>query len=666
MSRKKKESSPKSAPKATATPLLEEKKNFLMKAGEFANTVIPPGFRRDMMRFGTIALFVVPGILVVSATLVGTDMLLHGRIMPGTSIGKSSIGFMYAGEAATVLQKAADTYLQTPVTFTVNGTQAQATPLELGVRFSLQQSTMSLPTYDLRKNSVVSLAFAALAGYRAEPFMTFDSEKAQTVVEQKLGIQKLRAQNAHINFDDKKNPAVIAEVPGKMLDRNELARGLSKSIAKLDPSNITVGLIEEHPAITASDLEPQKKLVAEALKSPMVLLYEGRQWKFDPSKHLDAVTFTQSSAITLKNINLILPVALNNPGEVTPNENIILAATPNMTLDEQKINSFLQDEIISKIDHPTSDVKIYTDDKKKIVVEGKGQNGVRVSRQGLLASLNLALSKNIKRVEVPALETKANVTVSDDLQNLGIKNLIATGHTAFAGSHAGRVKNIQVGVSRYNGLLVGKGETFSFNDHLGPVDGQHGFVQELVIKAEGTVPDYGGGLCQVSSTLYQAALFAGFPIVERANHSYAVSYYAQILGYGLDGTIYPGVHDVKFLNNSPSNLVVQAYTEGDQAYFKFYGTDDGRKVWLEGPYQSNYRAPGPTQIVQSPKLAPGARKQVEINHTGFDVTWYRHIVKDGKEDKETLFTRYDAVPAKIMVGPAAEPAGTAQASVPKT
>jgi len=82
------------------------------------------------------------------------------------------------------------------------------------------------------------------------------------------------------------------------------------------------------------------------------------------------------------------------------------------------------------------------------------------------------------------------VTVSEDLQNLGIKNLIATGHTAFAGSHGGRVKNIEVGISRYNGLLVKKGEVFPSTTILGPVDGQHGFVQELVIKAEGTVPDY--------------------------------------------------------------------------------------------------------------------------------------------------------------------------------
>jgi vancomycin resistance protein YoaR len=110
--------------------------------------------------------------------------------------------------------------------------------------------------------------------------------------------------------------------------------------------------------------------------------------------------------------------------------------------------------------------------------------------------------------------------------------------------------------------LLLPGEIFSFNSHLGPVDGAHGFLKELVIKPEGTLPEFGGGLCQVSTTAYRGALYAGLPIVERSPHSYAVGYYSQIGGHGIDATIYPGAHDLRFKNDTPGSLLLQAYTEG--------------------------------------------------------------------------------------------------------
>jgi len=668
MAKKKKQSDSKSPAKVhpTATPpLLEEKKTLLAKAGIFVNKLMPGPitnpFKKHFRGFGIVALFAVPGIFVLSGVLVGTDMLLHGHIMPRTSIGGTPVGFEYVEDAAKILEQTADNYLKTPLIVSVNGVETQVTPLELGIQFSHTQSLRSLPAYDIRKDSVLNLAIAALFEKDVEPFMTLDSEKAQTVIEQKLDLKKFRAQDAHLTLDNK-NPTILAEAPGKVLNKQELISGLKQSIKTMGPITISLELADEQPTITALELEPHKQLMADSLKSQITLFHEGRQWKFDPSKHADAVTFTQTPTITLKNIQWTLPVVLGEQS-AHASDNVAINNNPSIALDEEKMKDYFQNEIVSKIERPTSDVKIFTDENKKIVIEGKGQNGVKVSTQGLVASLDLALNSKTNRLKVPALEEKANVTVSDDLQDLGIKNLISTGHSAFAGSHTGRIKNINVGINKYNGLLVEQGATFSFNDNLGEVDAANGFVPELVIKAEGTVPEFGGGLCQVSSTLYRAALLAGFPIVERAPHSYVVSYYAQVMGNGMDATIYPGVQDLKFTNDSPGAIVIQAYTEGDQAYYKFYGTDDGRKVKLEGPYQGNYRSPGAAKIVETTKLPPGARKQVEINHTGFDVTWYRYIVKDNQETKETLFSRYKAIPAKVMVGAGAS---TEQAAVPTT
>ena len=193
---------------------------------------------------------------------------------------------------------------------------------------------------------------------------------------------------------------------------------------------------------------------------------------------------------------------------------------------------------------------------------------------------------------------------------------------------------------------------FSFNQNLGAVDGRNGYKKELVIKKEGTIPEYGGGICQVSTTMFRSVLFGGLPVVERNEHSYAVRYYSQVLGDGLDATIYLGGADLKFENNTEQHILIQTFTESDyELYIVFYGTPDGRDVELEGPYLSNYHYPGPTVYIDTDKIAEGQTKQVEKPHTGFNVLWYRHLTdKDGNKTSEPVETRYRAIPAKIWVG----------------
>ena len=107
---------------------------------------------------------------------------------------------------------------------------------------------------------------------------------------------------------------------------------------------------------------------------------------------------------------------------------------------------------------------------------------------------------------------------------------------------------------------------------------------------EHTLPEYGGGLCQVSTTAYRGVWEYGFPITGRRNHSFAVSYYAP---HGTDATIYPPHTDMKFLNDSPGALLLQTYHENDRAYFIYYGTKDDRTAEVIGPYTWDFRPPPP-------------------------------------------------------------------------
>jgi len=186
-------------------------------------------------------------------------------------------------------------------------------------------------------------------------------------------------------------------------------------------------------------------------------------------------------------------------------------------------------------------------------------------------------------LNLPIITLDPEVKVPDSLAERGITDLLEFGYTDFGGSPYNRIYNISHGMEIYNGVILEQGAEFSFTELLGPVDGAHGWLEELVILGDETKPEYGGGLCQVSSTMYRAALYTGLEITARKEHSYAVSYYAYPNGYGLDATVYQPWPDLRFLNDTPSDILIQGYTDGTLAYFVLYGTNDGRSVQIGRP-----------------------------------------------------------------------------------
>lgn len=234
------------------------------------------------------------------------------------------------------------------------------------------------------------------------------------------------------------------------------------------------------------------------------------------------------------------------------------------------------------------------------------------------SSLNALRSMEIGRnsSELTVMETLPSHSLMET-NSLGINELLAVGTSSFKGSPKNRRHNIEVGVEKFTGLIISPGANFSFNQYLGPVDGEHGFLPELVIKKEGTVPEFGGGLCQVSSTTFRAAMQAGLPILQRKNHAYAVQYYAP---QGTDATIYPGVVDLKFTNDTPGAILIWPYfKDKDTLVFEFYGTKDSRMVTLEKP-------------VQFDKKPDGSLK----------ASWTRIVAKNGQEKTETFKSVYQS------------------------
>lgn len=300
-------------------------------------------------------------------------------------------------------------------------------------------------------------------------------------------------------------------------------------------------------------------------------------------------------------------------------------------------------------DFSDSPVRITQSVSGKAVVQGFPKSGFSVDFETLALLINQALLTGHTHVRVPAEKTFSPVIADEELKARGIESVLSIGHSNFEGSSDSRRINIAVAAEKYNGLILSPGEQFSFNDILGSVDPADGFVEELVIKGDDTEKEFGGGVCQVSSTIYRAAFEGGLLIDQRRNHSYAVPYYQPA---GLDATIYLGGQDFKFTNDTPKDLLVQAVINRDDIYFVFYGTHDGRRVHTQGPFVSNHR-PAPEPIIEETTiLPPGEEAYLSEAHDGFDATWVRNIYyANGKApEKQTFNSYYRAWPAKVLKG----------------
>ncbi|MBI2439176.1 MAG: VanW family protein [Candidatus Moranbacteria bacterium] len=256
------------------------------------------------------------------------------------------------------------------------------------------------------------------------------------------------------------------------------------------------------------------------------------------------------------------------------------------TVDTLALENFIT-ELKEKTLQEPSDARFGVVDGK-VVITTPEKNGYRLKeKEAMVLLLDFFQTADLekKTIVLPTEIIKPKLT-ADDRERLGLHELIGEGKTDFRGSPKNRIYNIKRALQQFENIIIAPGEEFSFVKYLGEVDGEHGYLPELVIKHNETVPEFGGGICQVSSTVFRAAIHSGMKITERRNHAYPVRYYRP---YGMDATIYIPKPDLAFVNNTPGAILMQPTIEGTELTFRFYGTKDGRAVSIDGPHvlQSN-------------------------------------------------------------------------------
>lgn len=306
----------------------------------------------------------------------------------------------------------------------------------------------------------------------------------------------------------------------------------------------------------------------------------------------------------------------------------------------------------------------FDDDTRQLVMIENPVNGRELDVDETLSRLRAAIFSRepqgrtvpvVFRYTLPYLHS--GITAAE----LGITELLAEGRSNYRGSTVNRIANIIESTRRFNGVLIGPGDEFSFNTLVGDITPEEGFAQGFIIFGGRTVEGVGGGVCQVSTTAFRAAFYAGFPILERYAHGYRVGFYENDgEGTGMDAAIYqggPGQRslDLRFVNDTAHYLLIEAsVNEADQTVsFRFYGTNPGRQVIKEGPVLRDIVPPRPTIYQSNPNLQPGQEFWVDWPAEGAFVIVTRRILDlSGAEiNREEFRTQYQPWGAVVEVAP---------------
>lgn len=408
---------------------------------------------------------------------------------------------------------------------------------------------------------------------------------------------------------------------GYKLNRNLLIAEVGHNFSFLDSSDIAIPLTKIDPRLNKEGEEKFLKRGEGLINKKLIISYE------------DQVFTYQYGDL----FNLIDPNNIYNNQEIS------------------KITSFIADKLNRD---PVNSVFVFLEGRVKEFTPSK--DGVKVD-EGLLFQMILGNLRTLEETDSPVSNINIPVTLSSpsvktsDVNNLGIKELLGRGVSYFAGSIPGRIHNINLASSKFMGVLVKPGEVFSFTKTVGDISAQTGYKQAYIISQGKTILGDGGGVCQVSTTLFRAILNAGLPILERTAHAYRVGYYEQSSPPGLDATVYSPTVDLKFRNDTSNHILIQTQVDNKKMMltFEIYGTSDGRVSTITKPQVTNQIAPPPDVYQDDPTLPVGKITQTEHRAWGGTVIFSYTVQRNGETIfKKTFTSKYQPWAAVYLRGTA--------------
>lgn len=589
---------------------------------------------------GGLSLFLV----AVLVWTVGFQLLYAGRIFPGVSIAGVDLSGLTPTEAAVKLNQSLIYPYQGKIVLRDGGRVWVVSPAQMGMAFDASASAQA--AYQLGRSGGLFTSLdgqlrARSTGAEVSPVILFD---------QRVAYQYLQALSSEINQPvieaglkvEGTNVVAIPSQPGRILDVDGTMVFLTVQMQTFRDGEVPLVIREQGPRIL--DASTQADVARRILSQPMRLSIPNAgeadpgPWSYDVQ--------------ILANMLTVQQVEVDGAPEVQ------------VALDPAQLREVLLG-IATQVDRPSENARFYFDDATGQLVLWQGSRiGRTVDIQASIGAINAALLQGEHNIALEIVETQPAVNDSATASQLGITQLVSSETSYFYGSSTERIQNIQAAAERFYGLLVAPGETFSMGDALGDVSLDNGFAEALIIYGGRTIKGVGGGVCQVSTTLFRTVFFAGYPVVERIPHAYRVSYYELTASgavnpslAGLDATVYFPLVDFKFTNDTPYWILMETYVsvEARTLTWKLYSTSDGRNVTWE--------TTGPLNVVPAPKplfeisdeLKKGQIRQVDWAANGADVVVTRSVWKNGAVYFSDQFkTHYEPWQAVCEIGPGTE------------
>ncbi len=517
----------------------------------------------------------VPLCLFVALMLGNYRAVAYGVTVSGYAIGGTSVA-----EATRALAQRAAYFEYTKTTLMLGDRTWKAAPRDLGVTFDIDATVQRAYRVGKNKNAfgnIIAQIRTAVLGVPVSFVVSIDDRTLDRYLTEHLKDAEQKATSAALVFNEQIEMfETTAAQSGAAINKSMLKYALFQNAARGIPATIALEREEDRPLISEAMLEPIAQQANRLLaRAPIVLAYTNPEGTgiARPSSS-DRNYFLTKEQVK----DLLTPIEEQGTFALGINETI---AKDILTEFAPSINQ-----------KPHNATLIF--DGKKVKEFAISKNGIELDIPASIETIKRQLTQ-----ETPAIELAVNVLYpeirTETIENLGLVTLLGTGESDFSGSPASRIFNIKLGAEKLNGTFIKPGEEFSFMKAIGDVSAKEGYQYALVIKNGGDlVKEYGGGLCQVSTTMFRAAVYAGLTITERFAHSLAIQYYDPP---GFDATVYDPHPDFRFINDTPSNILVQTKIKGNKLFFEFYGTSDTREVKLIGPKEYDRKPDGSLKTI---------------------------------------------------------------------
>ncbi len=575
---------------------------------------------------------------------IGYQLAYAGRIFPGVTVAGVDLSGLAPNDAALKLSQTLSYPNTGKVLFRDGDKMWVAAPAELGMVFD--PSASALAAYNLGRKGGPFGALAGQiqargAGVDVAPVIIFDQRVAYVYL-QNIAVQiDQPVVEAMLRVEGTNVVAEPGQV-GKLLNLDATIIYLGAQLQTFRDGEVPLVIQEAAPKLldVSSQAEAARRILSQPLTIGVPNFREG-----DPGPW----TYDVPVVANMLAVNVV-----DNGG----------AFEMQVLLNPSALRLVLND-IKTYVDRLPSNARFtFNDETGQLEAIEASHVGRGMDVEASVKAINDALLRGEHSVALVVQEQQPAVADTATGADLGVTQLIAEQTSYFYGSSSARIQNIQAASASFHGILVAPGETFSMGNYMSDVSLENGFAEALIIYGGRTIKGVGGGVCQVSTTLFRTVFFAGFPVVERTPHAYRVSYYEMNASgsvqsdlVGLDATVYFPLVDFKFVNDTPYWLLMETYVDvgARTLTWKIYSTPNGRSVTWETTGPTNV-VPAPSPVFEeNPDLKEDQIAQVDYAAEGADVVVSRTVWVNGQVYfSDTIETHYQPWSAVCQYGPGTE------------